>query len=403
MGIPKPWSVSAEIFMEEKVVCYYCATVYNADEECCPLCRSTKRAEDAVVPQRPRRERLTEQERKRKTVSRGGRYASKSQSNASRKPLMIAALVFLILAVLALFWFIADMIGWLPGAEDGVDRETLPSVSVNNVCTELLPEPKRLLFTEIGETLQLSISVNAGCEEVVYCNSADPIIASVSGEAVTTEGETYKSVVFTITALAEGNTAINISCGSHNVACPVEVNTNAQPTESVPAVDPNFTPELTRLEVKFTEPGETVQLKVTNLPENAEVIWRSQDETVVTVDSNGLATAVAGGETTIVCEVLGATAQVAVTCEMEAPTETTDNAAAHLERGRTDVSVEVGDSFPLYLYNSEGEHIDDITYVVDNTAVCVVEDNHVKVVGRGTTTVRVIYNDQEFTCIVRAS
>ena len=70
---------------------------------------------------------------------------------------------------------------------------------------------------------------------------------------------------------------------------------------------------------------------------------------------------------------------------------------------RTDVTVEVGDEFPLYLYNSESEHIDDITYEVDDTSVCKVEDNYVIVVGAGTTKVRVIYNGEEYVCIVRAS
>ena len=138
--------------MEEKVVCYYCATVYPAEQEKCPLCGSSKRSEDYVVPQR--RERLSESERKHN--QKVGRYASKKKPekkewslNINRKPVLVGALVFLILAVLVLFWFIADMIGWLPGLENTVDRETQAVVSANVGCTELISEPNRMTFDAI--------------------------------------------------------------------------------------------------------------------------------------------------------------------------------------------------------------------------------------------------------------
>jgi hypothetical protein len=53
------------------------------------------------------------------------------------------------------------------------------------------------------------------------------------------------------------------------------------------------------------------------------------------------------------------------------------------------------------LYNSDSEHIDDIQYLVDDTEVCVVENNYVKGVGSGTTTVTVVYKGEKFVCIVR--
>ena len=55
----------------------------------------------------------------------------------------------------------------------------------------------------------------------------------------------------------------------------------------------------------------------------------------------------------------------------------------------------------LYLYDSEGEHISDITYTVGNPDVCKVQDGIVTVTGSGTTTITVTFNGQEFTCIVR--
>ncbi len=387
--------------MEEKVVCYYCGTVYPLADQKCPLCGSTRHTEYQQIPQR--RERVQEPQRQ-KSTTKGGKFsAAKKSSSKAPKGVLIAALILLALAVVFVTWFIGDMIGWWGGLEDNVERESLPVVEVNEECTLLRAEPARLDFTELGETLSLTVSVNPECREVLYCTSSDPKVVSVSEEGSTEEGLEEKSVTFTLTAVAEGETTVEIVCGKKNQSCLVTVckltPEQTEPSQPVqPDVDPNFVPELNRMEVTFEEAEATVTLKVTNLPDGAEVIWRSSDETIVTVDADGVLKAVNGGEATVVAEVNGKQTEVKVYCEFATAN---NNDGAHLER--TDVTVEVGDEFPLYLYNSESEHIDDITYEVDDTSVCKVEDNYVIVIGAGTTKVRVIYNGEEYVCIVRAS
>ncbi len=389
--------------MEEKAVCYYCATVYPADQEKCPLCGSTKRTEEFVIPQR--RERITEQERKQNR--KGGKYAaSKKPAKAPKeektnlKPFLIGAVIFLGFAVLALFWFIADMIGWLPGLENSVDRETQPGVSVNISCTELMAEPSRLSFVSLGQTQELCVSTNLSCEEKVYCVPDNSDVISVSEEAVAKEGTDVKSITFTVKAVSEGTATIAISCGNRTIGVPVTVVADGEPGQSSTIPD-DYAPELNWQEVEFTTAGESLELKITNLPEGATVIWMSGDESVATVDANGLVTAMETGETTVTCDVNGATAQVKIRCDLQGNVQDTteNNDGAHLET--TDVTVRVGDKFPLFLYNSESEHIDDITYVVDNAAICEVVDNYVKALSSGTTKIRVIYKDQEYVCIVR--
>ena len=386
--------------MEEKAVCYYCATVYPADQDKCPLCGSTKRTEDFVIPQR--RERITEQERKRN--QKGGKFAApkkstkpKKESPTNRKPMLIAAVIFLALAALVLFWFIADMIGWIPGLENGVDRETQPGVSVNVECTQLIADPTQLTFASVGQSLELCISTNLSCEDTVYCTSDDPAVVAVATNAIPLESEDAKSLVFTLTAKAEGSTVISVSCGKQSIGVPATVISSEVPEETTDMPN-NFVPELNWQEVEFTTAEESVELKVSNLPQGATVIWMSGDESVATVDASGIVTAVATGETTITCDVNGATATVKIRCDIQEATEQ-DDEGAHLES--TDVTVRVGDKFPLFLYNSESEHIDDITYVVDNASICEVVDNYVKALASGTTKVRVIYKDQEYICIVR--
>lgn len=381
--------------MEEKVVCYYCGTIYDPEEKKCPLCGSTRHAEQAVIPQR--RERLTERERRQRR-SKGGKYSAKAASKLKSKPVMIAALVFLTLAVLVLLWFIGDMIGWWPGLEDTVERETQANVVVNDSCTELIAEPTKLDFNGVGAQLKLRISVNVGSNDTLYCTSADPSIVSISETGETEEGEEYKSVTFTLTALAEGETEISITCGKQTATCPVTVG-DAEPIETTPTgIDPNYIPELNRMEVTFEEKEATVTLKVTNLPASASVIWRSADESIATVDANGVVTAVGSGETRITAEVNGSTIDAIVKCSFA---DVGDNDGAHLER--TDVTVSVGESFPLYLYNSDSEHIDDIYYIIDDESICKVEDNYVTALDYGTTTVTVVYNGVQYTCIVRVT
>ncbi len=385
--------------MEEKAVCYYCATVYPADQDKCPLCGSTKRTEDFTIPQR--RERITERERRQN--QKGGKYAApkktakpKKESNIGRKPFLVAAVIFLGLATLVLFWFIADMIGWIPGLENSIDRETKPGVSVNVDCTELVADPTQLHFTNVGQSLALRISTNITCEETVYCTADDPAIVSIAQDATTEQESDEKSLVFTVTAKAEGTTVIVVSCGNLSIGVPVTVVSEGAPVEST-GISADFSPELNWQEVEFTTAEEAVELKVTNLPEGATVIWMSGDESVATVDDKGFVTAVARGETTITCDVNGVTATVKIHCDLQDPTE--ENDGAHLET--TDATVRVGDKFPLYLYNSESEHIDDITYVVDNESICEVVDNYVKALSSGTTKIRVIYKDREYVCVVR--
>ncbi len=403
--------------MEERAVCYYCATVYPAEQEKCPLCGSTKRSEDFVIPQR--RERITEAERKRR--QRGGKYAapktsSKSgekkagkngdDSNTNRKYYLIGALIFLGLAALVLFWFIADMLGWFPGLENAVERETQAGVSVNVGCTELLAEPARLTFDTVGQSLELTVSVNLSCEEKLYCTSNDPAVAAISDSAVTAEGQELKSATFTVTSVAEGTTAITVSCGNQTMGIPVAV-TSSDVDGGTTDPTGNFIPELNWQEIEFTTMEESVTLKVANLPAGATVIWMSGNESVATVDAQGVVKPVATGQTTITCDVDGSTAQVTIRCDIAEQTTNNNNnnnnnnndEGAHLES--TDVTVDVGDKFPLYLYNSKSEHIDDISYVVDNAAICEVVDNYVRALSEGTTKIRVIYGDQEFVCIVR--
>ena len=385
--------------MENKVVCYYCGTIYSQSRGKCPLCGSSTHADE---PQPVRRERLSEQQRRqhRRTAAKSakGKYSSK-KTQKSAKGLLTAALIFLTLTVLVVGVFIGDMIGWWGGLEDRVDRSqqtelTLPDTS----CSELTVSAASLEFGAAGETAELTASVNASCDEVLYCNSANAGVAVVDHQAKTDNDAKQKSAVFTVTATGAGTTEITFTCGGKKQSCTVTVGGEpAQSSETAP-LDPlgdDYTPLLSCGDnASLFAKGETMYLRVDNLPQGYTANWSTADATVAKISPAGELTAIGSGRTTVTAEVGGRTAQVLVRCVFDG-----DDLGAHLEN--TDVTLYVGNTFYLYLYDSQGEHITDITYTVGDAGICKAEDGIVTAIARGTTTVTVTYHDKTYECIVR--
>lgn len=391
----------------KKVVCYYCGTAYDARREKCPLCGSTERTEEELPVQRRR---ITEEERRERQHSAKGKYAvpkkikAREQDERSPKRLLTAAFVFLLLAVLTVFYFIGDMIGWWPGLEDMVKRNNpytaANTKTVDTSCKQLLVEPEEIVLAEPGKRATMTVSVNLDCDKTVYCVSENEKVALISQSAQTKTGAELKSATFTITAAGIGETQLKITCGEESAFCKVicgNPDETAEPdsseTESVPL---NYEPELNyEHDASLFGRGETLQLRVTNLPEGSSATWRTEDATVAKIDQNGVVTAIGGGKTKVTASVGGRKTELIIRCTFG---EFAD-IGAHLEK--TDVTVRRNETFDLYLYDSEGEHISGATYAVSKPEVCKVTDGVVQPLSGGTADVTVIYNGQEYTCIVR--
>lgn len=370
--------------MENKSICYYCGTIYENELGKCPLCGSTvKAAEEEAERPAPRR-RLTEQERKERQRAAKGKFSSQKAGNNKAKPILIAAMVFLILAVVVVFYFIGDMIGWWPGLEDTIERYNA-SVALEKSCQELLVEPENVEFAAPGETAEFTVSVNLSCEEIVSCISGDESVVAISEEAVTDEGEELKSATFTLTAVAAGETEITVTCGDKTVVCPVVCR---DPDNYVP--EPDCGEELV-----FTAYEETKTVKLIGLPAGKTASWSSEDDSIASVDENGVVTATGTGETVITVEVGGKTAQINVRCEFEMPIDEGAYAKYY------DVTLKIGEKFKFYLYGSDGERIADVTYEIDDADLCEIEDGVITALKKGTTKVRILYGDMVFECIIR--
>lgn len=155
-----------------------------------------------------------------------------------------------------------------PGTED----VPVEKIELDRASVELLK----------GGEVRLAATVfpDNATDKTVTWESSAPDIADVSEDG-------------TVSALTEGAATITATAGEKTAFCTVTV--LAIEVESV-TVEPS-TIEIMR--------GETAELTATVLPENAEiktVIWSSSDEEIVTVDENGVITAVSTGSASVMAE-----------------------------------------------------------------------------------------------------
>ncbi len=170
------------------------------------------------------------------------------------------------------------------------------SVKVNPKPVILNPtiaiSPLSIELTE-GETFALKATTTDIPDAVIVWTSSDESVATVGANGL-------------VTALSEGSATITAACNGLQASASVKVNPKPVVLNPTIAISP--------LSIELTE-GETFALKATttDIPD-AVIVWTSSDETVATVDANGLVTALAEGSATITaaCNGLQASASVKV-------------------------------------------------------------------------------------------
>ena len=149
-----------------------------------------------------------------------------------------------------------------------------------------------------GESLQLSATVSPlnTTNATINWSSSNPAVATVNGNGLVTAVGTGTAFIYASTTDGSNKSA---QCGV--TVSPVLVSDIA----------------LSQTEVSLDE-GTTTQLSANITPGNAtnkNVIWSSTDETVATVDANGLVTAVAEGDCNIIAKAEDASG-VEATCQI---------------------------------------------------------------------------------------
>lgn len=114
-----------------------------------------------------------------------------------------------------------------------------------------------------------------------------------------------------VTAVGPGTVKVSAEVGGQTLSCWVRCQFEALPDEDAPALD--------KTDISFFGAGEFYRLTVSNVPEDAEILWTSEDYSVANVDETGRVTAVGPGTIKVTAQVGEITLSCWVRCQFAAP------------------------------------------------------------------------------------
>lgn len=221
-----------------------------------------------------------------------------------------------------------------------------------------------------SETLVATVKPDDATEHTVTWTSSNSSMASVDANGK-------------VTALSGGNVTIAAKAGGKSVVCMVVV---IVPVESV---------TLNKSSLTLGE-GESATLRATVTPKDATdystVSWSSTDESVATVDQNGVIHAIREGSTHIVAKAGDKQATCTVTVIKKVESITLDQKS---------LTLLVGESFTLAATVLPEDATDKtVTWRSSSTHVATVENGVVKGIGVGVTTITASAGQVSATCNV---
>lgn len=158
----------------------------------------------------------------------------------------------------------------------------------------------------------------------------------------TAENETIAAVdeVGRVTAVGPGSARIYAEVGEKKLTCWIRCQFEAPVGEDVPY--------LNKTDMSFFGVGEFFRLTVENAPEDAEIVWTSEDYSVANVDENGKVTAVGPGTIKVKAEVGEYVLSCWVRCQFAAPEKPRSSVAdgtwlVRMTKGRVTALNESGD------------------------------------------------------------
>ena len=319
-----------------KIICEICGTSYPDTAECCPICGCTQdlsvefagevpAVEDAVVETAASKKReifdYDEVNPVHNDMPRNEPKESDDdedeEEESGTNTFLIVFLVILITALLAgagfIFfkYFLPNMKAeeTVPTTEAVVMTEAptteAPTTEPTIPCTNLTLEAGNATLNEIGQNFLLNVSVKPeDTTDVLTFMSGDESIATV-----TEDGK--------ITAVAEGETVIYISCGKVQVSCPVVATLvpETEPTEATEATEAETEPVETTAPPKDYDPSITLKLKKKDISlglylsyqlmldcnlDQEDVEWSVEHNWICKVDEFGNVTALQKGVTDVI-------------------------------------------------------------------------------------------------------
>ena len=201
-----------------------------------------------------------------------------------------------------------------PVTEEPTEEPTeAPTEDPNVACEQLSIEVTDITLNEEGAMFLLNV-------QVLPENTTDPIMYISSNEDVATVNEEGR-----VTAIGEGSVVISIFCGEQqtecNVICNFATETEAPTEEATEAPTEAPAPALKDVELgvksadlTFRSGGQQATIKLTCKLDNDEVTWTSADESIATVDKDGVITRVGTGTTTVTGQYGEQTVEIIVRC-----------------------------------------------------------------------------------------
>lgn len=426
-----------------KIICEVCGTAYPEVSTQCPICGCVRPADAQGMPsvtaeatpersyQHVKGGRFSKANVRKRSMSSQGAYSKPAKTS---KPAPVAAApstpkkkkksngnMGLVITIFVLLLAIIAVIAYIlikfflpaPSAPEVTDpivteepTDLVEETAGEIPCQDLILDAYELNLENAGDYIYLTAMPEPfdTTDEIIF-ESADSSTAMVDSDG-------------RITAVYKGETVITVTCGIVSAQCKVTVGV------------PKIVFELNRQEITFEKAGDTWVIYSGDIPLD-DIIWTTDDESVATV-ADGVVTAVGSGITTIYGDYNGDTVSCVVRCEFVAePTEaavdgeSSDDEPAPENTDLTEpaetepvsdkykapfklknligpsaeeVSLYVGNSFSLALVDSNGTHIDGVTWTVENGSSCTVSDGTVKAVRSGNCVIVATYGGQTYKC-----
>lgn len=420
-------------------ICEYCGMDYSADEAICPICGRPASPTAAVIPAPKAANRKKGGAR----LAKGGKFSAGRTAAPKRaaapddgenpyaipKWMMVVICVLLALAVLAGALFALYSVGYftefadlqnVPDSTDTADaasgtsdtsaaqqaqpqkatekqyineEDYQPSAEEETAdrsvpCTGIALGTATVTFQEAEQFFNITVTTQpAGCTEEVVFSSADDRIATVNQQGK-------------ILAVSGGSTEITATCGAYSASCLITCDFTS-PELADPADE--TAPVLSSTDMTFTYPNQQATLMVSNISDDAEVLFSSSDASVATVSSSGVITAVGSGTATITVQTLGQSLECIVRCNLSGAAENPEDASYTLSHLDVTMSIK-GEYFRLSLRDADGDKVTGLVWTSADESVCTVDENGVvTAAAKGTTTVGTTYEGVTYECIVRCN
>ena len=319
-----------------KIICDVCGTAYPETAAQCPICGCVRSTEPKTVAGNTND--VDTQATGTYTYVKGGRFSKKNvkkrnqetgsftgdagasareyeqSGNNGEKGLTIAIIALLLAIAAVVIYIILNFFAPFGNRGDHTitpsttestttlpDETTLPTTEPTIPCTDLTVDTEEITLDALDATYTLEVTASpADTTDFISYESSDESVVTVDADGV-------------ITAVAEGEAVITITCGDVEIECKVVC--AFEPDETEPPTEPAIDFELNREDFSMFFKGDSWVLYNGEIP-RSEINWRSSDESVATV-SQGKVVAVGPGYAYIYAEYDGVERKCIVHCQFK--------------------------------------------------------------------------------------